>query len=289
MTLGFVDMGGGTRGIYGAGVLDYCLEAGISGDYFIGVSAGSANGASFLAGQAGRNLVFYNDYAFRKSYMGLKNFIRSASYINLDYIYSTLSELGGEYPLDYPALMANPMAFEIVATNALTGKPVYFSKKDLAQDHYEPLKASSCVPILCRPYPIHDIPYFDGGLSDPLPYKRALDWGCDKLIVILTKPKDFFRDPQKDRKFVRLLRRTYPQSAKALAHRAQLYNQSLKELLTLEKEGRAILIAPEDTGSLKTLTQDHDQLLKLYHMGKKDGEKQLASKTSWIFEKEVNL
>lgn len=172
MTLGFVDMGGGTRGIYGAGVLDYCLEAGISGDYFIGVSAGSANGASFLAGQTGRNLVFYNDYAFRKSYMGLKNFIRSASYINLDYIYSTLSELGGEYPLDYPALMANPMAFEIVATNALTGKPVYFSKKDLPKTTMNPSRPHLAFPSSADPTPSMASPTLMEVSVTPFPIKE---------------------------------------------------------------------------------------------------------------------
>ena len=38
MKLGFVDVGGGTRGIYGAGVFDYLMEENISGDYFIAVS-----------------------------------------------------------------------------------------------------------------------------------------------------------------------------------------------------------------------------------------------------------
>ena len=100
MKLGFVDVGGGTRGIYGAGVFDYLMEEGIVGDYFIGVSAGSANGASYLANQMGRNFVFYNEYAFRKEYMSMKNFIKTGSYIDLDYIYYTLSKENAEYPLD---------------------------------------------------------------------------------------------------------------------------------------------------------------------------------------------
>ena len=84
MKLGFVDVGGGTRGIYGAGVFDYLMEENISGDYFIGVSAGAANGASFLAKQPRRNFVFYNKYAFRKEYMSFKNYLKTGSYIDLD-------------------------------------------------------------------------------------------------------------------------------------------------------------------------------------------------------------
>lgn len=51
MKTGIVDVGGGLRGVYAAGVFDYCLDAGIQFDLGIGVSAGSANVSSFIAGQ----------------------------------------------------------------------------------------------------------------------------------------------------------------------------------------------------------------------------------------------
>ncbi|MBQ5954948.1 MAG: patatin-like phospholipase family protein, partial [Firmicutes bacterium] len=129
--IGVVDVGGGTRGIFGAGVLDRCMDLGIRFDHFVGVSAGSANGASYIAGQRGRNFVFYNDYAFRKEYMSLDNLVKTGSYLGLDYIYSTLSNDDGEYPLDYDALMADPCGFEVVATNAVTGRPIYFKKNEI--------------------------------------------------------------------------------------------------------------------------------------------------------------
>ena len=94
--LGIVDVGGGTRGIFGAGVLDRFMELGIRADHFVGVSAGSANGASYIAGQRGRNYIFYTEYAFRKEYMSLENLIRTGSYLDLDYIYGTLSNEDGE-------------------------------------------------------------------------------------------------------------------------------------------------------------------------------------------------
>ena len=108
MKTGVVDVGGGLRGIYAAGVFDYCLDRGIQFDYCIGVSAGSANVSSYLAGQKGRNYRFYYQYSFRKRYMGLKDFILKGSYIDLDYIYGTLSNADGEDPLDFQALHNNP-------------------------------------------------------------------------------------------------------------------------------------------------------------------------------------
>ena len=41
--LGIIDVGGGMRGIYTAGIYDYLLDHQITFDYCLGVSAGSAN------------------------------------------------------------------------------------------------------------------------------------------------------------------------------------------------------------------------------------------------------
>lgn len=99
MKTAVVDVGGGMRGIYAAGVLDYCLDQGITFDLGIGVSAGSANISSFVAGQRGRNYPFYTDYPHRKEYMGLHELVRDRAYLNLDYVYGTLSNSDGENPL----------------------------------------------------------------------------------------------------------------------------------------------------------------------------------------------
>ena len=280
--VGVIDVGGGTRGIFGAGVFDRCMDLDIHFDFVAGVSAGSANGASYLAGQRGRNYVYYNDYAFRKEYMSLQNFVRTGSYINLDYIYSTLSNSGGEYPLDYHAMMRNPADLEIVATDALTGRPVYLHKKDIRENDYSFMKASCCVPGINRPFRLafssfgsgagknHRSGYmlcYDGGLSDPIPFRRALQAGCDKIVVILTRPKDEFRKGSSDHRLARMIRRKYPDAASAWERRSTVYNNSLRELLSLEKKGTALIIAPDTIGDLKTLSQDHEQLDRLYRKG----------------------
>ena len=137
MKIGVVDVGGGLRGVYAAGVFDYCLDKDIRFDLGIGVSAGSANVASYLAGQKRRNFVFYTDYPFRKEYMSLKNFVRKRSYLDLDYIYGTLSNADGENPLDYRSILENPCEFVAVATDARTGEAAYFGKEALEKVYEE--------------------------------------------------------------------------------------------------------------------------------------------------------
>ncbi len=109
MKTGIIDVGGGFRGIYAVGVLDYCMDQNIKFDLGIGVSAGSANLSSYVAGQRGRNYKFYTEYSFRKQYMSLKNFIFKKSYVDMDYVYGTLCNTDGEYPLDYSTLRENTM------------------------------------------------------------------------------------------------------------------------------------------------------------------------------------
>lgn len=273
MKLGVVDVGGGYRGIYAAGVLDYCLDEHILFDMGIGVSAGSANLISYAAGQARRNLRFYTEYGRRKAYAGPGNFIKKKTFIDLDYAYSTLSNSDGEYPLDYAAFEANPMEFYVVATEVETGKVRYFDRRDIHQDQYDAMKASCAIPAVCHPYEVDGVSYFDGALSDPVPVEKAFALGCDKVVLLLTKPESFVRDLHEDDRLVRLIRHRYPEAAASLHFRARRYNDGVAQAQQLAKEGRVLIVAPDDTCGVTTLTRDPELLKKLYNKGYHDGEK----------------
>ena len=268
--IGIVDVGGGERGVYGAGVLDFCMERGIGFDCCVGVSAGAANLSSYLAGQVGRNFAFYTTYSFRPQYMGMGLMLRKGEYADLDYIYGGLSNSDGEYPLDFPAMAASGKQFIIVATDATTARPAYFTLDDLKQDDYAPVKASSALPVVNKPYPVNGGLYFDGGLSDPIPVKKALDAGCEKVVVVLTRPRDTYRSPDADKRFVRLIARKYPRIAEALANRAGLYNLQLDLAKKYERDGKALIVAPDDIGNMSTLTKDREAIEGLYAKGLRD-------------------
>ncbi len=271
MRYGVIDVGGGFRGIYAAGVLDRCLEDGIRFDVGIGVSAGSANMASYAAGQRGRNHRFYTDYAMRPSYLGVGNIFRKHEALDLDYVYSVLSNADGEDPLDYAALRDNPIDLCVVATDAQTGLPRYFGKRDLAQDDYDILKASSALPVACRPYPIGGRSYFDGALGDCIPLDRAFGMGCDKVVLILTKPESVRRTPERDSRVASLIRHRYPAAAERLRQRAEHYNAGVDRAQELARQGRVLIVAPDDTCGVDTLTRKRDALERLYRKGLEDG------------------
>ena len=278
MKLGIIDTGGGMRGVYSAGILDFCLKNNLSFDYHIGVSAGAANFASFLAGQEKRNYKFYHDYSFRKDYMGLGQLVKSGSFLNLEYIYGTLSNEDGENPLDFKKMMDNPGEFKVVATNALTGRSEYFSKEDFTPDSYREFMASSCLPGIDKPVFINGIPYFDGGISDPVPIGKAITDGCTSYILILSKPITHQKSSARNNFIAKSIRSKYPKAAADMYRRADAYNRDVKTALCHQKEGIALVLAPDDITGVDTLKRSRDAIDDLYKKGLKDGEKIL----SWL-------
>ncbi len=267
--IGILDAGGGLRAAFGAGVLDGCLERGIAFDYGIGVSAGAANLCSFQAGQHGRNLPFYRDYSQRSDYLGLAAVRHSHSLLDLDYIYGTLSNEGGENPLDYAALTANPAQLKIVATEALTGCAHYFDKSEIEENNYGILKASCCLPVVCRAARWQGVQYFDGGLSDPIPFQKAFDDGCDRVVAILTRPHGWRMQPgNREERAGRPMRLRYPAVGMLLQSRSQMYNSAVAALEREAAAGRAYIVAPDDSCGIGVLTKDPPNIERLYEKGR---------------------
>lgn len=273
---GIVDVGGGMRGIFSAGIYDRFIEEGINFDLCIGVSAGSANLISYAAGHHDRVKRFYVNYAQRKQYMSFDNFIHSGSYIGLDYIYSTISNSDGEDPLNYDAFTANHTDFITVVTDGETGEPIYFPKSSIKRDDLTVIKASCCLPAVCKPIVIDGKDCFDGGISDPIPFQKAFDMGCDKVIVVISKPVDYRKPPQKHMPIIKAALKKYPKVFDRLAVRHEVYNRQLEEAIKLQEQGKVIILAPQDCYGVNTLTREPAALEKLYEEGRRCADEHLS-------------
>ena len=267
MVYSLIDIGGGMRDAFGAGVVDYLLDEKINIGMCIGVSAGASNLTNYISGQRERVVKFYDTYPNRKEYMSLWSLFKTGSYLSLEYIYEKISFPEGEDPFDIESFMKSEKDLTLVATNGITGEPVYFPKSSIRPYEMKAAEASSTIPLICRPTIIDGVPYFDGGVADPIPYKKAFRMGADKIIIIITKRKDDFRDPEKDRIAVKLLSRKYPKLSDAISRRAELYNQSLREAIELEKKGKILIIAPDDTFGVTTTKHPKEYIDKLYRHG----------------------
>lgn len=270
---GYIDVGGGMRAVYGAGVLDRCLDDGTEFSYYIGVSAGSANIISHLGGHRGRTLRFYRDYSCRPEYMSLQNWVTNKAYLDLNYIYTTLTKEGGEDPLDYDVMKSHNCDFYIVTTDAVTGKTEYLDYRKVVRNDYYELKASSCIPIVCPVVEKDGREFYDGGLSDPIPIQKALDAGCDKVVVTLTLPKDYYKPHKAPEALYKALLKKYPQSARLMYSMIDKYNKDLDYLKELEKQGKVLILAPDNCCGVTTLKHPKDGIEALYRKGYENAEK----------------
>lgn len=269
-TIGLVAEGGGMKCAYNAGILDAFLDENITFDYCIGASAGSGNLASYLAGQRGRNLRFFTEHIHSPEYFGLRSLLKTGNLFGMDYIYGELTKAGGEDPLDYPAFARNPARYEAVVTNALTGKPEYFGKDLVKQDDYRLVMASSAIPVVSRPVILNGVPYFDGGLSDAIPARHALEQGCQRLVIILSKSRGYVKKPQGMRLLYHLACRRYPNVVRAIRRRHLVYNQNLRDVMSLEREGRAFIFAPSESIHAGTYSMNEQKERELYELGLRD-------------------
>ena len=267
MKTGLVLEGGALRTIFSSGVCDAFLDGGVPmPDYTIGVSAGIAYGVSYLSCQKRRNLKLVTTYANDHRYMGLRNLAnpKNRSYFGLKFAYETIpTEL---LPFDYDAFDAYPGQIEAVVTNLESGQAEYpeVPRRDCPNQH---LIASCAIPLMFPAIEIGGQQYYDGGCADAIPWKRAFEAGCDRVVVVLTQPRDFTKEPSGTLKLIEKQFRKYPDFVETMRTRAERYNACRDELFALEAEGKVIVIAPEDTLGCSRTERDTEILRALWQQG----------------------
>lgn len=266
MKTGLVLEGGALRAIFSSGVCDGLLEGDILPDYLIGVSAGIAYGVSYLSRQPRRNLEVVTTYANDRRYMGMHNLAdkNNRSYFGLKFAYDTIpNEL---IPFDYDAFAAWPGQAEAVVTNLNTGEADYLEvpRRDKASTV---LQASCAMPLMFPIYHIEGQPYLDGGVADGIPWRRALDQGCDRLVVVLTRPRSYVRRPDRIMSMVRRTYKDFPNFVRAMENRAERYNENRAALFEAEKQGKLVVIAPDSTLGVSRTERDTDKLRLLWAEG----------------------
>lgn len=255
------------RGLYTAGVLDALTDERLYPDYVIGVSAGACNAVSYLSGQRGRNRDINIQFVDDRRYVSLSNFIRTKSVFGMDFIFDEIPDR--LMPFDYERFLASPIEFYAGVTDMLRGKPVYFGREHM--DHTSVvLRASSAIPLFSPPVEIDGRLYLDGGTTDPIPVRRALRDGCDRLLVVLTRERDYVKQPERFRPVYKRAFTEYPCMTAALDERAGVYNDTLAFLRGLEAEGRALVLAPAQPLGLSRFERDRTALLRAYQKGYDD-------------------
>lgn len=266
MKLGLVLEGGAGRTYFSVGAMDALMEEGIYADYVIGASAGIANAVSYVSRQKGRCLEIGMKYFSDKRYMGARHMLnrKNRSYYNIPFVFDDVPNL--YVPFDYETYQKYSKNVFAAVTNLAAGTCEYFNVPG-DDKSWTVVLASCALPILFQPVKIGENLYMDGGITDPVPIEKALSDGCDKNLVILTREKNYIKQEEAAIKLAAFQYRNYPLFAQALKARTENYNLSRRRLSELEKDGKAFIIAPENTANWRRTESSPDKLKQMYDGG----------------------
>ena len=257
--------GGTFRPIFSAGVMDALLDNNIVFPYCIGVSAGITNGFSYFSNQKGRNIEILKKYRNDKRYLSLFNFFKCRSIFGLDFVFDELANK--LFPYDFNALSNYKGKVLVGVTDANTGRTEYLDGK-VKDEKYMALRATCAIPILFPAIKINGNEYYDGGLLDPIPIKKAIKDGNEKHLIVLTRPKSYRKTLGKSNKLAsKIVGRKYPNLKDTFLSRHIKYNETVKFCEELEKAGKAIIIRPNEDEAIESFEKDVTKLEEAYNYG----------------------
>lgn len=276
MKTGLILEGGAVRGIFTAGVLDRLMEDDIFFPYVIGVSAGGGNAMSYVSRQKGRTCQMIN-VPKSDSYYGFRQFIASKKIIDLDkmafeYPYK-------QFPFDFDTYFNSGITTEYACTCMETGEAEFFSEMNGDCDRLMTIGKATCsVPMLCEPVELDGKHYLDGSIADSIPIEHALEMGCDRLVIVLTKP-DSNTPPTDYRKFrsvIHALYKQYPAFEEACLNRVDNYWKTVKLMEKLERQGKVFILRPT-LPAISKFEKDSQKIMESYHDGYTEADERMSA------------
>lgn len=275
---GLVLEGGGMRGIYTAGVLDVFMDKGIVFDGVLGVSAGAIHGSSYVSGQRGRNIRYYKKYCNDKRFMSFRNILLTGDIVGEKFCYHELPEK--LEPFDYDTFDKSSMEFYVGCSNVETGKPEYIRITDMKTE-IDLLRASASLPYVSRIVHVKGMKLLDGGCTDSIPVTAFRKMGFTKTVVVLTRHHGYVKKAEKS-VFADIVYRKYPQFVRAVKNRPDTYNQTIKEIESLEEAGEIFVIRPSRPLEVNRTKASPQELQMAYDAGMNDALAQFEAMTKWM-------
>ena len=261
---GLVLEGGGMRGLFTAGVLDYFIDLGMEFQEVYGVSAGICNACSYLSKQRGRSLRVNTNYLEDPRYCSVESLIKTGDLFGADMLYRIIpDELD---PYDYETFQKYPGKAYAVVMNCETGKAEYMRLRRMDKD-IQAVRASSSMPMVSRMVEIEGQLYLDGGISDSIPVIQSMRNGNEKNVVVLTRDATYRKTPSRGMAAFRLRYKKYPNLIKQMEYRHVRYNKTLELIEKGRKMGKIFVIQPKKPIEIGRVEKDKEKLRELYEEG----------------------
>ena len=266
------------RGIYTCGVLDVMMDKGFEPDVLCGTSAGALFGVNLPSKQRGRAFDYNYRYCDNPNYVSIRSLIRTGNMVNVDFSYRRIPyELA---PFDEVAYEASKTTVFATVTNVRTGKAEY-KRINNCLKQMDWLRASGTLPFVSRPVRIDGNEYLDGGLVDNIPLDKAFEEGCDKVVVVLTRPIEF----RLNEHMYWLSKIFYPRDKnlqQALRVRSSNYNKRMQQVRRLKEEGKIFVFSPETLLPVRRLERNPLHLKQVYHLGLRDATREWGQLEAYL-------
>ena len=256
--------GGGFRGIYTSGVLDYFMEQGLYLPQVYGISAGALNALGYAAKQPGRTAQINFRFCHDKRYISVHNMIKYRCAFNLEFIFDTIPER--YIPFDYSTFFSSPVQIHVGATNLLTGRCDFFGKDQMDKKLFH-ARASAALPLFSYIFYLNGVPYLDGGIACPIPIARSVRDGNKKHVIILTRNASFVRKPTSHMHLIRQVYRQYPNFIATEEKRHLIDRRQRSSCALLSKTGQAFVLQPKQPLTISAMRADEQSLRELYIQG----------------------
>lgn len=263
-TVGLVLEGGGMRGAFTAGVLDFFMEKHIWLPDIYGVSAGACQACHYASNQKGRGLRVWTDYIHDRRYCSLYSLIKTGDLFGEEMSYNLIPNHYDIY--DYEEFDRRKSRFYAVATNIETGKAEYLRLNDMRVD-LQKVRASCALPLVSNIVNIEGKLYLDGGMADSIPIRKSIADGHHKNVIILTQAPGYRKNPSKAMKLIAVKYGKYPEFIKTARHRYETYNETLNFVMEQESEEKAFVIRPDEAPDIGRVEKNAEKIKALYAKG----------------------
>ena len=263
--------GGGSRGVFSFGVIDSFIKASFNPfEMHFGVSNGAVVQLWYLLKVSDYNLDKML-FSASKKYVRYSNILFNKSIMDFEKLYQDANKV---FPIDFDRLQRNldGKNFYIVVSDGETAQPEYV---ELSRENYiNEMLATGSLPVLMKnPIMLNNKRKYDGGITDPLPVKKAYEMGARNITLIRTYEESFIRKTKLENYIAALATKSYPNISRALISNTATYNSALEFIKNPPSDCKIIQICPPHRLKTRRATTNQSIMKADYLVGIQAGQK----------------
>lgn len=279
--------GGGMRGAYTAGALSWLIDHNIDFSSIYGISTGAIHASSFLLKEKNYLHDLSTKHIADKQVIGWRPFLREGRLVGYRYLFHHFLPNIFHYDIHRLKEVAKGKNAKIGVYDLQLGETVYIQLSEI-DDDFLLLRAAGTLPVIGSVVNYQGKRYFDGGITEMIPIREAMDDQNEKFLIITTKPGNYQRKPANKWvvKFMSWFYSYQPKIAKQYEIRHLNYQQQIQQIKDLVSEEKAIYMFPSREIPVSRLKGDNDKLEELYQLGYQDMEKRKDEILAFLKEEE---